>query len=552
MTKLFLYVINMSVSAGYAVLAVILLRLLFKKAPKWLSASIWALVGLRLIMPFSIKSALSLIPSAEVVSPDIMTDKTPNINSGIPFINNVFNPVIQESFAPNPQESVNPLQIWIPILTAIWLSGVALMLIYLTVSYLKIKRRVSCAVLYSGNVYQADFVSSPFILGVFKPKIYLPFNMNEKDVGYVIAHERAHIKRRDHIWKPLAFLLLSLYWFNPLLWIAYVLFSRDIEFACDEKVTGELDRESRASYTEALVNAGSRGRIIAACPLAFGEVGVKARVKSVLNYKRPAFWIIIVSIIASLILGACLLTNPEDDAHEGSVFTEYDGVYITLNEHDGKRFDVTLHNKTNKEITYGNAYYMDYLENGEWKLSTYGENFESNLKQNFAFNLIGYTLAPRSSAEKEFSSFLYDLKRGGTYRLRIPFSVKENGEYKSYTTYAVFELADSSYYTLDASRGLDVYVWQMSPQSYHFGLLPHSDAPHEFSELLNLYPVNAAQMREILSTYGISEDKIYIVPWQNPLSSYIGEFWLIREGEDVEAKRAAYIENIRTMLFGAQ
>ncbi len=546
MPKLFLYVINMSISAGYVVLAVLLLRFLLKKAPKWLTASVWAMVGIRLIMPFSIKSALSLIPSAEVVSPDIMTDKNPSINSGIPFINSTFNPIIQESFAPNPAESANPLQIWIPILTAIWLLGIALMLLYLLISYSKVKKQVSCAVLYRGNVYQADFVSSPFILGVFKPKIYIPFNMNEKDREFVIAHEVAHIRRRDHIWKPLAFLLLSLYWFNPLLWIAYVLFSRDIEFACDEKVTRELDRESRASYTEALVNAGKRGRMVAACPLAFGEVGVKARVKSVLNYKRPAFWIIVVSLIASLILGVCLLTNPKDDVPEGSVFTEYEGVYITIDStedlHHNKNFSITLHNKTNKEITYGNAYYIDYEENGEWKLST--------KRGDWAFNLVGYTLAPRSSVEKEYSSALYDVKRGGTYRLRIPFSVKENGENKSYTTYAVFELEDSSYYTLDASEGLDVCVWQMAKESYSFGLLPHSDEPHHFNELMDLYAVSAAEMREILSTYKIEEDKIYIVPWQNPFSSYIGEYWIILEGEDTDAKRAAYIENIRAMLFG--
>lgn len=545
MSKIFLYIINMSISAGYVVLAVVLLRLLLKKAPRWLTASVWATVGLRLIMPFSIKSALSLIPSAEVVSPDIMTDKTPSINSGIPFINESFNPIIQESFTPNPAESANPLQIWVPILTAVWLLGVALMLLYLLVSYLRVRKQVSCAVLYSGKVYQADFVSSPFILGIFKPKIYIPFNMNEKHRNYVIAHEMAHIKRRDHIWKPLAFLLLSVYWFNPLLWIAYILFSRDIEFACDEKVTRELDREARASYSEALVNSGKRERMVAACPLAFGEVGVKARIKSVLSYKRPAFWIIILSLIASLVLAVCFLTNPKGTTPEGA-FTEYEGVYITIDStedlHHNKLFRVTLHNETNEKITYGNVYYIDYKENGEWKLSA--------MRENTAFTLPAYTLAPHSSVEREYSSAFYDVKRGGTYRLRIPFSVKENGEYKNYSAYAVFELEDTSYYTLDASEGLDVCVWQMAKGSYSFGLLPHSDEPHLFNELMDLYAVSASEMREILSTYEIEEDKIYIVPWQNPLSSYIGEYWIILEGEGADVKRAAYIENIRAMLFG--
>jgi len=284
MSKIFLSIINMSISASYIVIAVLLLRLLLKKAPKWIAVFLWGIVAVRLVCPFSIESVLSLIPSSEVVSPNIMTDNTPTINTGIPIINSTLNPVISESFTPDPGASANPLQIWIPILTAIWIVGIVALLIYTVISYAKVKRKIGTAVLYKDNIYQSEHVVSPFVLGIIKPKIYLPFNMNDKDMDHVVAHEMAHIRRKDHLWKPLGFLLLTIHWFNPLMWLGYVLLCRDIELACDEKVIGELDHDARADYSEALLTCSVNRKMIAACPLAFGEVGVKDRVKSVLNY----------------------------------------------------------------------------------------------------------------------------------------------------------------------------------------------------------------------------------------------------------------------------
>ncbi len=553
MSKIFIHIANMSISAGYAVIAVLLLRLIFKKAPKWLNVAIWGIVALRLVIPFSFESIFSIIPSGEVISPNIMTDRNPSIYTGIPLVDTGLNYVIEESFTPQPGESVNPLQIWIPIVTYIWLSGVILMLSYLAVSYARVKRKVSCAVLYKENIYQADSVSSPFVLGFFKPKIYVPFNMDEGDLEYVIAHERAHIRRKDYIWKPLGFVLLTVYWFNPLFWIAYVLLCRDIEFACDEKVIKELSRDERADYSEALLKAGANRRMIAACPLAFGEVGVKGRIKSVLNYKRPAFWIIITALIACLVFSVCLLTNPKDSGPmPPTSYTDFEGIYITVEFPfevlgiDDKKLcvDVIWHNETNREASFGELFYVEYEESpGVWINTANGDG---------SFILPAYTLSSRSKEEKKYSTFDFDLSREGNYRFRIPFSVKENGEYKPYCAYAEFKIGldYSEYLGLDASRGLDVYVWQMSKGSYSFGLLPHKDEPRQWisDELMNLVPADAEDMREILATYNVEEDKIYIIPWQNPLSSYIGEYWLIREGEDVEAKRAAYIGNIRDML----
>lgn len=310
MSEIFLKIINMSISASYIVLAVLLLRLLLKKAPKWITVVLWGIVAVRLVCPFSIESVLSLIPSSEVVSPNIMTDKTPTINTGIPIINSTLNPVISDSFTPNPGDSANPLQVLIPILTAIWIVGMVALLIYTVISYARVRRKIGTAVLYKDNIYQSENVVSPFVLGIIKPKIYLPFNMNEKDMEHVVAHEMSHIRRKDHLWKPLGFLLLTLHWFNPLMWLGYVLLCRDIELACDEKVIKELDHDARADYSEALLTCSVNRRLIAACPLAFGEVGVKDRVKSVLNYKKPAFWIIIVAVVACVVVAVCFLTNP--------------------------------------------------------------------------------------------------------------------------------------------------------------------------------------------------------------------------------------------------
>ncbi len=302
----------MSISASYLVLAVLILRPLLKKAPRWISVLLWGIVALRLVCPFSIESVMSLIPNAQTVSPDIMTDNTPSVNTGIPIVNNTLNPIIGESFAPNPGDSVNPLQVWIPILASIWVLGMLALAVYAVVSYLKVKRSIGTAVLYEGNIYQSESVVSPFVLGLIKPKIYIPFNMNETDLPHVIAHERGHISRRDHIWKPIGFLLLTVYWFNPLMWLGYILLCRDIELACDERVVKGLDREARADYSQALLACSVNRRMIAACPIAFGEVGVKDRVKSVLNYKKPAFWIIIVAIVACVVVAVCFLTNPKN------------------------------------------------------------------------------------------------------------------------------------------------------------------------------------------------------------------------------------------------
>ena len=315
MNELFLKIINMSISASWLVLAVLILRFVLKKAPKWINVLLWGIVAIRLICPFSFESTLSLIPSAETIPLNIGMDTTPTINSGISAINNAVNPIISQSNTPMAGASVNLLQITISIYEYIWIFGMIALALYTAISYWRLRRKVDTAVRYKDNIFQSENVSFPFVLGIIKPRIYLPFKMNGQYLEYVVAHEQAHICRKDHWWKPLGFLLLMIHWFNPLMWLAYVLLCRDIELACDEKVIKELGNEQRGDYTQALVACSVNRRMIAACPLAFGEVSVKERVKSVMNYKKPAFWVIIISVIVCVGVAVCFLTNPKQDSY---------------------------------------------------------------------------------------------------------------------------------------------------------------------------------------------------------------------------------------------
>ena len=312
MSGIFLKLLNLSISASWLVLTVLALRMVLRRAPKWVNVLLWGMVALRLVLPFSIESALSLIPSAETVSPEVVQfDPAPTITSGVTIIDNAVNPSLSESFAAAPLASVNPLYVWTYLAGWVWLIGLAAMLLYALVSYLRLRRRVSASIPLRENIYVCDEVPSPFILGIVHPCIYLPSALDEAQRGSVLSHERAHLARRDHWWKPLGFALLAVYWFNPLLWLAYTLLCRDIELACDERVLRGMDAGQVKDYSSALLACSVPRRMIAACPLAFGEVGVGARVKNALRYKKPAFWVVAASVAVCVVVAVCFLTNPE-------------------------------------------------------------------------------------------------------------------------------------------------------------------------------------------------------------------------------------------------
>ena len=314
MAAVFLKLLNLSISASWLVLAVLVLRLVSKRSPKWMNVLLWGIVALRLVLPFSVESALSLIPSAETVSPAVVQfDPAPTITSGVNIIDNAVNPSLSEHFAAVPTASVNPLYVWTEIAGWVWLIGLGAMLLYALVSYLRLRRRVSVSLCVRENIYLCDAISSPFILGVVKPHIYLPSTLDEVQRQNVLSHERAHLTRRDHWWKPLGFALLAVYWFNPVLWLAYTLLCRDIELACDERVVRTMDESAVKTYSTVLLACSIPRKAVITCPLAFGEIGVKERVRNALHYKKPAFWVVAASVAVCIVVAVCFLTNPPTD-----------------------------------------------------------------------------------------------------------------------------------------------------------------------------------------------------------------------------------------------
>lgn len=318
MEAVFLKLLNMSILAGWLVLAVVVLRLMLKKAPKWIACLLWALVAVRLICPVSLKSVFSLIPSAETVPQDIMIAQKPMIHSGVRALNSFVNPVLLETLEPTPGDSVNPAQVLVAVACVVWILGLGTMLLYALISYMRIYKKVAPSIKFHEYIYICDYIETPFILGIIKPRIYLPSTLDKEKVAYVVAHENAHLKRRDYLWKPLGFALLSVYWFHPLMWLAYALLCRDIELACDEKVIKQLGEGDKKAYSDTLLACSIPRRMIVACPLAFGEVGVKERVKTVLNYKKPPFWIVVTAIAACVVVAVCFLTNPKKESKKES------------------------------------------------------------------------------------------------------------------------------------------------------------------------------------------------------------------------------------------
>lgn len=312
MDAVFLELLNRSLAASWLVLAVLLLRPLTGKAPKNLRCLLWGLAALRLLLPARLKSPLSLLPSASPIS--VAPGAAPTVRSGFAAVDAALNPALAGSLAPTPAASADPAQIWLHIGAVVWLAGLALMLLYTLVSYALLRRRVADAVLFHDKIYLSDKIDSPFVLGVIFPRIYLPFGLTEENLALVLAHEQGHLTRHDHWWKPLGFALLALTWFNPLAWIAYVCFCKDIELACDEHVLASLGTEVRKPYSRALLDCSVSHRRIAACPLAFGESDAKGRIKNVLSWKKPTVWVFLAGVLLCVVLAVCFLTDPVEEA----------------------------------------------------------------------------------------------------------------------------------------------------------------------------------------------------------------------------------------------
>ena len=321
----FLPVLNRSLSACWLILAVLLLRVLFKKAPAYLRIVLWVLVGFRLIIPFDIKTDLSLIPNAKPLSEyTVQYETDPKIDSGIQAIDEAINPVFTETFKADPANSVNPLYVHMSIAGIVWILGIAILLLCSLISHYRLKKRLSDSIPLSEEIQLSDHIETPFVYGLFQPMIYLPSSLNEKDRKIVLKHERMHIARRDHLLKPLAYLISIVHWFNPLVWLSYHLFCKDIEIACDEAVIKDMTLQEKKDYSKTLLSCAAHKRFVFSYPLAFGEVGIKERVKNVLDYKKPSFWIILAGIVICVVTGVCFLTNPKHNPDASYLLENFD------------------------------------------------------------------------------------------------------------------------------------------------------------------------------------------------------------------------------------
>lgn len=420
MEAVFLKLLNMSITACWLVLAVVVLRLVLKKAPKAITCALWALVAVRLLCPFSVESVLSLIPNTEPVQQQMVHEPTVYTQIVAPFSE-------ETQISAEQRQQTEPVtetsgQKLLSVASVVWLVGMGVMLLYTAVSFICLHRRTREGVAREKGVWLCDRIESPFILGIIRPRIFLPSSLDPADADFVLAHEHAHIKRLDHLWKPLGFLLLTVYWFNPVLWLAYILLCRDIELACDEKVLLRLGMGCKQNYSTALINCSVSRRMISACPLAFGEVGVKGRIKAILNYKKPAFWIVLIALIASAVVAVCFLTNPEREQDP-----EQKTGTVTLEMVSQQSDSVTVRwvNKTEHSVVLG--YYRIYREeNGRW-----GDCFEEYDEENGVYKTFrdwAYSLDAGASYEQKINYLFMGVTQPGHYRLEMEYSDTLGGQ----------------------------------------------------------------------------------------------------------------------------
>lgn len=495
MEQIFIKLFNMSINAGWLVFALILLRPLIKKAPKAIGCLLWALVGLRLCLPFSVESILSLIPSAETVPPGIAYAAEPQVNTGIPFLNAAVNPILSQSMAPEPINSVNPMQAVIIIAANVWVFGMVVMTLYALISYLLLRCRLKEAVRQSENIWVCDWVDSPFLLGLFRPRIYLPSDLSEEDAAYVIAHEKAHLRRADHWWKPLGFLLLTVYWFHPLMWAAYILLCRDIEYACDEKVLRDMGAEHKKAYSQALVSCSAPRKLITPCPVAFGEKGVNGRIRSVLNYKKPAFWVILVTIALGIAVAVCFLTDPAQDKSGASFGSS----------NDPGDSSISLFNATVLEVTDDSLLVEPFADEEERKSS---DRFWVRLPEDTTLSF-----APGDAVEISYDGMIQEL-----YPAVLPnvFSVSRLSD----NLLDMPDAEDLGFYP-NKEYNLVIYAYQMGQDAWRFQFMKHTKIAHTALELMNVDSIRLDQARKLLNSYNLAPEDIPVIVYCNPYSSYL-------------------------------
>lgn len=576
MTSVFLKILNMGIVAGWIALLVMLVRLPLKKAPRFITVLLWVLVAVRLIFPFSPESPVSLVPDNEPIPANIFTPEMPEdpspdaavyptesdgTTTGIPIIPGT-TIIDYPGHLHEPQITVKRHVSPVVIAACIWAVGVAAMAVWAAVGCIRIKLRVREAIPQGGNVYICDRVGTPFIFGLFRPHIYLPSDTSEGDAALILTHERTHIARLDHIWKPLGFLLLSLYWFNPILWVAYIMLCRDIEIACDEKVLHLMGPEIKKQYSDALINCSVTRTMTAACPLAFGETGVKERVRRVLNYKKPAFWIIITALIVCAAASVCLLTDQSGvalDRVEGkSLRGLYDDIAVIEFEYsDGESLshvrtvngDTATLKKAKSALRSISVERQPIAPTSADKLRTWdcrvmfiGKRGETNHKICFSDDgseFFGvrdggsYTATYRVRDPEKVTAFIDILKDSADTLTQYPDDTSEKAYHSdSATPQRIAEMREKypHLFGLDTSYGLYLYV--TTNGNFDCALFPR---PVEkdislFFDDVEFIPL--PHMRIILSSYGISADNIHVTTTVSPLSSTLGTLGDLRRISD--------------------
>ena len=674
--QLFPAVLRMSISAGILTLAVALLRLALRKAPKWACCLLWLLVALRLLCPVLPEMWLSPMPRSEVYDASRRLIEQAADGGALPLME--FEQTQPPADGTGPAMRHFSVALPSAYLLAIWPLGVLGMLLYALLSYLRLRRRTAASAPFRKDVFLCDEIGSPFILGVFRPRVYIPSHLEKQQIFFVLAHEKAHLRRRDHWWKPLGFLLLAVHWFNPLLWLAYVLLCRDIELACDERAVKDMAASDRADYAQALLDCSFPRRTVGLCPLAFGEVGVKQRVKNVLDYRKPAFWIAAGAVAVCLLAALFFLTDPPVLLPENGGIAEAE--YASVGENiplppeaweelaeliearRGRRFpagtdtlgalsrSVTLHyadgsyvlvhhqyvsgfdflrgreddyrtvvtrfddrGKARKAWRMENAFddaFMEWKsrwvsrqENAlDWLWKNYevesvlyagnGEDPRTELRRcaiNSNYELLvstgeyggewviagrlepftpekssfdgkyGYYAAYDSAAALRKQNRLawravtpdttdarfYDLFYQASGEILLGTGYYDAGEAgDSYSddsrVYRLFRLAGTledpseealdldalreeypEYFGLSAFKGLELYVWQMGPGVLRCGLMEGTNRNKTNEEIWNLRGVTPEEMKQILSTYDVPEENIFLYPFLHPASSYI-------------------------------
>lgn len=528
MSGIFLKLLNMSMSAGWVVLAVIVLRLLLKRAPRWVHCALWSMVGIRLLLPFSFESMWSLLPSTQTVSMAADAHR-PTVYTGVPLIDTPVREYLTTTYFEGVTRPQGYFVDITTILAFVWIAGIALMVGYGIFSYLRLRKRVAVSLRICDNIYACDTITTPFILGVLRPRIYLPSDMEETTREHVLRHEKAHLSRLDHVIKPFAFALLAVYWFHPLLWLAYVLLCRDIEVACDQKAIRRLESAQRKAYSNALLCCASPRKLLAACPLAFGEVGVKNRVKSVLHYKKPTVWILLVAVLTSAAVAVCFLTDPKgytpapQQTYLSQQFTCQNGSLFIYSGPTDEDFapNVTLYDMLGTEEL---AAVLQELKTEKWVDDTLVDRTNFNFCGKMYYD--GWLYFGNADYDGKEHVVMYDNyfcvvsdtlfytmmgKKYSAIEMVKPTTVRMDTLPKQYP----------QYYNLPTENDLVVYLWQDGEDVYRCGLLPaKKNGGYSADELSALEGITMEEMRVVLADYALSPDRIHVVLFEHPDSPY--------------------------------